>query len=199
MADRPRPRYDRRVSELTYGPRFEAALGHAAALHQGQRRKGNGAPYIVHPLAVASLVGSYGGDEDQVIAALLHDVLEDCGVEAATLRERYGDRVARIVVACTDTTEVPKPAWRPRKERHIARVREAPAEVKLVIAADKLHNALSILRDRRRDDVGERIWDRFNASRDEVIWYYHAMSDAIAARWDHPLARELRHTLGELR
>lgn len=181
-----------------YGPRFESALAYAATLHHGQTRKGNGAPYIVHPLAVASLVGSYGGDEDQVIAALLHDVLEDCDVEASALERRYGERVTRIVVACTDTTERPKPAWRPRKEAHVARVRDEQPDVKLVIAADKLHNALSILRDCRRDDVGEQVWDRFSASRAEVLWYYRAMRDAIASGWNHPLARELDHVVSEL-
>ena len=181
-----------------YGPRFESALSYAAALHHGQRRKGNGAPYIVHPLAVASLVGSYGGDEDQVIAALLHDVLEDCGVGERALRERYGERVARLVVACTDTTERPKPAWRPRKEAHIARVQGEPGEVKLVIAADKLHNALSIVRDRRHRDVGERVWERFSADRDEVCWYYGAMRDALATGWDHPIIGEVERAVSEL-
>jgi (p)ppGpp synthase/HD superfamily hydrolase len=193
-------RYHSRVSEplAMYGPRFESALSHAAVLHHGQRRKGNGVPYIVHPLAVASLVGSYGGDEDQVIAALLHDVLEDCGVEARVLHDRYGERVARIVVACTDTTERPKPAWRPRKEAHVARVREQPPEVKLVIAADKLHNALSIVRDRRHRDVGESVWERFSADRDQVLWYYGAMSEALAAGWDHPIVDEVSHAVSEL-
>lgn len=181
-----------------YGPRFESALAYASAIHHGQRRKGNGAPYIVHPLAVASLVGSYGGDEDQAIAGLLHDALEDCGVAAASIEGRYGARVARIVVACTDTTEDPKPPWRPRKEAHLAKVRGLPEETKLVIAADKLHNALSILRDLRHPQVGEAVWGRFSADREQVLWYYRAMCEALGTGWSHPLLDELRHNVADM-
>ena len=181
-----------------YGPRFESALGWASALHFGQERKGNGAPYIVHPLAVASLVAEYGGDEDQAIAALLHDVMEDCGVSADELEARYGPRVARIVAQCTDTTERPKPAWRPRKEAHLAELRRAPDEVKLVVAADKLHNAQCIVRDLRRPSVGAELWSRFRASRQELLWYYRAALEALADGWEHELLGELREAVGEL-
>jgi (p)ppGpp synthase/HD superfamily hydrolase len=185
------------MSEM-YGPRFESALAFACSAHFGQRRKGDGAPYITHPLAVAALVGQYGGDEDQAIAALLHDVMEDCGVSRAVIEARYGSRVAIIVEACTDTTERPKPPWRPRKEAHVQRARREPPDVKLVIAADKLHNAHSILRDLRRRSVGEAVWQRFSARRDEVIWYYRAMAEALAADWDHELAAELGHAVARL-
>ena len=181
-----------------YGPRFESALAFACAAHFGQRRKGSGAPYITHPMAVASIVGQYGGDEDQAIAALLHDVMEDCGVSEERLVDRYGSKVARIVVACTDTTERPKPPWRPRKEAHIAKVRDQPGEVKLVMAADKLHNALSILRDRRRGSVGEDVWTRFTADKLDVLWYYRAMAAAIGHGWDHELHGELSHAVDRL-
>jgi (p)ppGpp synthase/HD superfamily hydrolase len=181
-----------------YGPRFESALAFACAAHFGQIRKGSGAPYITHPMAVASIVGAYGGDEDQAIAALLHDVMEDCGVPEERIAQRYGSRVATIVAACTDTTERPKPPWRPRKEAHIAKVRGQPGEVKLVIAADKLHNALSILRDLRRPSVGEVVWDRFTADRPDVLWYYGAMAEALGAGWDHELHGELRHAVERL-
>jgi (p)ppGpp synthase/HD superfamily hydrolase len=181
-----------------YGPRFESALAFACSQHHGQRRKGSGAPYITHPLAVSSIVGQYGGDEDQAIAALLHDVMEDCGVTREQIEARYGDRVAGIVAACTDTTEQPKPPWRPRKEAHIARVRTKPAEVKLVVAADKMHNALCILRDRRRPTVGEDVWERFTADRDSVLWYYRSMAEALTEGWDHELGAELLVTVERL-
>ncbi len=181
-----------------YGPRFESALAFACSQHHGQRRKGSGAPYITHPLAVASIVGHYGGDEDQAIAALLHDTMEDCGVRYEEIAARYGERVARIVAACTDTTEQPKPPWRPRKEAHIAKVQSEPAEVKLVICADKLHNAQSILCDLRRATVGASVWDRFNAERDDVLWYYRAIAEALAHDWPHELCSELHHAVGEL-
>ena len=149
-------------------------------------------------MAVASIVGQYGGDEDQAIAALLHDVIEDCGVAESRIRDRYGSRVAAIVAACTDTTERPKPPWRPRKEAHIAKVRGQPAEVKLVMAADKLHNALCILRDGRRPSVGEQVWSRFSADKPDVLWYYAAMADAIGEGWDHELHGELKHAVARL-
>jgi GTP pyrophosphokinase len=186
------------MNRRNYGPRFESALAFACACHFGQHRKGSGAPYIIHPLAVASIVGQYGGDEDQAVAALLHDVMEDCGVSRDTIAGRYGERVAGIVEACTDSTERPKPAWRPRKEAHIERLRGEEAFTKLVVAADKLHNAESIVRDRARPSVGDTVWERFSASRDEVLWYYAAISDALAEGWEHDLLDELRSTVASL-
>jgi (p)ppGpp synthase/HD superfamily hydrolase len=181
-----------------YGPRFEAALGYASALHHGQRRKGSGAPYITHPLAVAAIVGQYGGDEDQAIAALLHDVIEDCGVTREAIAARYGERVAAIVDACTDTDQQPKPPWRPRKEAHLAHVRSQPPEVKLVVCADKLHNAQCIATDLRRPSVGHAVWSRFRASRDDVLWYYQSMVEALGHEWAHELHDELRHVVGAM-
>jgi len=192
---------DERVAERapnTYGPRFDSALSFAASCHFGQHRKGGGAPYVTHPMAVASIVADFGGDEDQAIAALLHDVIEDCGVSEEQIAQRYGERVARIVVACTDATEQPKPPWKPRKKAHIERVRHQPGEVKLVIAADKLHNASSILRDRRRASVGEQIWERFSADRDDVVWYYRAMASALGEGWQHELLNELDDAIRQL-
>ncbi len=181
-----------------YGPRFESALAFACSQHHGQQRKGSGAPYIIHPLAVASIVGQYGGDEDQAIGALLHDVMEDCDVTREQIAARYGGVVAEIVVACTDSVEREKPPWRPRKEAHIAHVRNASPHAKLVVAADKMHNALSILRDRRREAIGESVWDRFSADRDSVLWYYRAMAVALAHDWPHDLAKELAATVDRL-
>ncbi len=181
-----------------YGPRFESALAFATSAHFGQRRKGSDAPYITHPIAVASIAAQYGADEDQAIACLLHDVMEDCGVSRERIEARYGPRVAAMVVACTDTTEVPKPPWRARKERHIEHVKAQPTDHKLVIASDKLHNALSIATDLRRPSVGKVVWSRFTAPREEVLWYYHAMTDALACDWDHEIVFELRHHVTQL-
>ncbi|MBI4702643.1 MAG: bifunctional (p)ppGpp synthetase/guanosine-3',5'-bis(diphosphate) 3'-pyrophosphohydrolase [Deltaproteobacteria bacterium] len=181
-----------------YGARFESALTFACSRHFGQERKGNGAPYITHPLAVAALVGEYGGDEDQAIAALLHDVLEDCGVTETDVALRYGARVARIVASCTDTTLRPKPPWPQRKQAFLARLRGAPPDVKLVVAADKLHNAQAIVRDLRRASVGDKVWSRFRAGREDVLWYYRAAVDALTDGWSHELCDELRAVVAEL-
>ena len=131
--------------------RYGKALAYAAEKHAGQKRKGTKIPYISHPLAVASLVLEYGGGEDEVIAALLHDVAEDAGGQEALdeIRAKFGMGVAAIVEGCTDTLEKPKPKWRPRKEAYVEHLQGAPPSVRLVAAADKLHNARAILKDYR--------------------------------------------------
>jgi (p)ppGpp synthase/HD superfamily hydrolase len=178
-----------------YGTRFADAATFACEQHHGQRRKGSGAPYVTHPMAVASLVAEFGGDEDQAIAALLHDVMEDCDVGRDDIAERFGEPVAQMVESCTDAVEQPKPPWRPRKEAHIAHVRTLPAGHKLVIACDKLHNARSIATDRGRKSVGETVWDRFRADRPDVIWYYCAMAEALRDGWYNEVLDELDRTI----
>jgi GTP pyrophosphokinase len=178
-----------------WGPRFAEALGYSCEKHNGQIRKGNGSPYITHPLAVASLVGEYGGDEDQAIAALLHDLLEDCEVTAEEIAARFGTRVADIVLDCSDTTVRPKPPWRARKEAYLRKLESVGADSKLVITADKLHNAQCIVHDLARPSVGVRIWSRFRASREEEIWYFQALVDELGRDWQHDLLEELRRVV----
>jgi hypothetical protein len=127
--------------------RLSEAAGFAFALHANQERKGSGIPYIAHLMSVAALVLEHGGDEEQAIAGLLHDAIEDVGAEQeAVIARRFGPRVARIVRACTDADTLPKPPWRARKEAYIAHLEHADRDVLLVSCADKLHNA----RHRRR-------------------------------------------------
>lgn len=172
-------------------PRYDAAVLFALEKHREQIRKGSGVPYATHLLSVSSLVGEYGGDEDQMIAGLLHDTIEDQGVTEDELRDRFGERVARIVVACTDAFESPKPPWKPRKVAYLALLRDKPADVKLVSACDKLHNARSIARDRGDARIGEAIWERFSASREDTLWYYRSVVEALAHGWDHLVVKEL--------
>src|SRR5205085_11747027 len=119
--------------------RFEEALAFAARLHKSQLRKGTGVPYVSHLLAVAGIALEHGADEDEAIAALLHDAIEDQGGAATReeIRRRFGDRVVGIVDGCSDTDVSPKPPWRERKEAYIAHVRDASPSVRLVSAADK--------------------------------------------------------------
>src|SRR5947209_2209991 len=123
--------------------RFEDALVFATQLHAGQRRKGSATPYVAHLLAVAAIVLENEGNEDEAIAALLHDAIEDQGGAPTRemIRERFGNRVVEIVDGCTDAEVIPKPPWRARKEAYIAHLRGATPSVRLVSAADKLHNA----------------------------------------------------------
>lgn len=183
---------------MSYGERLERALVYAARVHRDHYRKGTRVPYVTHLLAVAAIVGENGGTEDEVVAALLHDAPEDRGGEArlTDIRLRFGDAVAETVAGCTDTYEDPKPPWRERKERHLAHLAGASDAVRLVSAADKLHNARSVLSDYRA--VGEDLWTRFNGGREGTLWYYRAVVDTLGAEHDDPIAEELDRVVREL-
>jgi len=174
--------------------RIEEAFLLAADLHRGQKRKRTGVPYLFHLMAVAALVAEYGGDEDQVVAAFLHDAVEDAGGPRAReiIRERFGDAVVHLVDGCTDTNEAPKPPWRARKERYIERLRGEPAAVRLVSVADKVHNSRSIVAAlRARDDI----WSRFEDGKDGCLWYYREILAAAGDGWRHPILDELARTV----
>ncbi len=178
------------TARACYSPRMDEALAFAAQAFRHRRRKGSDTPYLCHLLQVATWVGEWGGDEDQIIAGLLHDYLEDIeGGSEAELAGHFGRRVSGLVAALSDTMVRPKPPWRERKERYLAQLRGEPAEVKLVSACDKLHNARSILRDLAV--IGDALWSRFTASKDETLWYYETASEALADGWPHPLTDEL--------
>jgi GTP pyrophosphokinase len=183
---------------LPYGEKFEDALIYAARLHRDQARKGSDVPYVTHLLAVASIVSENGGTEDEVVAALLHDAPEDRGgrERLEEIRSRFGDEVAKIVDGCTDTYEDPKPDWRPRKEAYVAHVATAPAPVRLVSAADKLHNARSILADLR--SLGDKLWDRFTGGKEGTLWYYRALVEAYAEAGKNPVVEELDRVVREI-
>jgi (p)ppGpp synthase/HD superfamily hydrolase len=183
---------------LPYGEKFEDALIYAARLHRDQARKGSDVPYVTHLLAVASIVSENGGTEDEVVAALLHDAPEDRGgrERLEEIRSRFGDEVAKIVDGCTDTYEDPKPDWRPRKEAYVAHVATAPAPVRLVSAADKLHNARSILADLR--SLGDKLWDRFTGGKEGTLWYYRALVEAYAEAGKNPVVGELDRVVREV-
>ena len=179
------------------GPRLQRAFRYAAGKHAGQTRKQTAVPYLSHLMAVASLVLEAGGDEDLAIAALLHDVVEDCG-GTPTLRDvekKFGPRVARVVEGCTDTVLDPKPPWRQRKEDYLRELKDADSDTRLVSAADKLHNVRSILTDYRQQ--GETIWSRFNGKKDGTLWYYRALRDEFQ-RTPNRLTEELEIAVAEL-
>jgi (p)ppGpp synthase/HD superfamily hydrolase len=158
--------------------RLAQALALAIEAHDGQMRKGTGIPYIAHPMAVASIALEQGADEDQAIAALLHDAVEDGGAPyAVRIRQRFGNRVADIVDGCTDG--VPddtgrKEAWQPRKRRYLEHLSGASEDVLLISGCDKLHNARAILSDLQA--VGLAVFDRFTATKSETLWYYDELA-----------------------
>ncbi len=172
--------------------RFDEALAYASRIHRSQKRKGTSIPYVSHLLAVASLTLEYGGNEDQAIAALLHDAVEDQGglERLADIKIRFGSAVARIVSDCTDAWEEPKPPWRARKEAYLASLETKPDSSLLVSLADKTHNARAIVSDRRHQ--GESVWNRFNQDRQSIVWYYRELAETFAARIPGELADELR-------
>jgi len=169
-------------------------------VHQAdQVRKGTNIPYVAHLLGVASLVLEYGGGEDEAIAALLHDAVEDQGgpPTRARILALFGRTVAEIVDGCTDTDETPKPPWRARKEAYLAHLPTASPAVLLVSAADKLYNATSILRAYR--EVGADVWSRFSAGHGEQLWYYRALVTAFrTAGAPVPLVDQLDVVVAEL-
>ena len=171
--------------------RFFTAVRYAADAHAGQLRKGTSVPYFGHLIGVASIVLDAGGDEDEAIAALLHDAAEDAGGRERhdDIRTGFGDRVARIVEACTDAWTTPKPPWMERKRAYVEHARRLAADELRVSAADKVHNAYAILRDlRARGDV---VWERFNAPASDVLWYYEALVRAFREAGGGPLVEEL--------
>lgn len=185
--------------------RFSEALRGAADLHAKQLRKGTTIPYIAHLLGVASIALHHGADEDEAIAALLHDAIEDAPRDLGAnwvrnwLRFRFGDRVLSIVEGCTDADVSPKPPWLVRKEAYVARVPKEPAPVLLVSAADKLHNAGAILSDYR--ELGDKLWKRFNpdAGKAGTIGYYRGMVTAYTIAGHHPrLVRELDAVVAQI-
>ncbi|MCB1774071.1 MAG: HD domain-containing protein [Gammaproteobacteria bacterium] len=179
--------------------RFEEALVYANQLHAKQIRKGSGTPYVSHLLAVTSLVIEAGGDEDTAIAALLHDGPEDQGGREtlALIRERFGDRVADIVAACSDTFENPKPPWEERKRAYLAHLPHATPDTLLVSCADKLHNARAILRDYR--DCGDQLWHRFNGGKQGTLWYYRELVEQFGRATVPPiLLNELALVVDEI-
>lgn len=155
-------------------------------------------PYIAHLMSVSGLVLEAGGDEDLAIAALLHDVVEDCGGEPMLkeLRGRFGARVAHIVEACTDPPIDPKPPWRRRKLEYLKHLHSADADVRLVSAADKLHNVRCALADYRQS--GEAVWARFKGGREGTIWYYRALANELRRGTTNRLVDELGRVVAEL-
>lgn len=187
-------------------PRISAAFALAALVHEKQKRKSTDIPYISHPMAVAAQVSVWGGSEDQFIAALLHDVVEDGSAQyMPVIEEHFGKHVLDLVMACSDAAPQrgqPKGAWIERKEKYIANLRSAADEVLLISAADKWHNLASILADAKQ--LGEVVFDRFirqdferTDKKKMVLWYYKELL-AVYRERNVPVVVELENLLSEI-
>jgi (p)ppGpp synthase/HD superfamily hydrolase len=185
---------------LVLSTRFEQALAYASILHSGQVKKGTTIPYIGHLLTVTGIALEHGADEDEAIAALLHDAVEDAGGKGrlADLRSRFGERVATIVEGCTDTDVTPEPDWNERKRQYVEHLRrEQNPSVLLVCASDKLANTRAILRDYRQ--IGEDVWKRFSGGRDGPLWYYRTLTSVLLEKTPtSPLVLELARVVSDL-
>jgi (p)ppGpp synthase/HD superfamily hydrolase len=183
--------------------RFDTALQFASGLHHDQARKGGHIPYVAHLMSVCALVLESGGDEDQAIAALLHDAVEDRGGRSTldTIRQMFGDRVATTVESCSDsmaTNPDKKLPWQSRKDKYLEHLRSANADALIVSAADKLHNARAILADYR--ELGEGLWSRFNAPKQDQLWFYGEMINTLQqTAAPKSLVDELGLVVGELK
>ena len=176
--------------------KFFEAVKYATELHKDQTRKSTDITYISHPFGVAALVLEAGGDEDQAIGALLHDIAEDCGgeIRLTEIKEKFGARVEAIVRGCSDSlvaNEADKAPWKERKQTHIDHLKDASADTLLVTAADKTHNARAIATDLQ--DIGEDVWKRFNSDKDSILWYYDSvyavlLNRGVTAKILHPLS-----------
>jgi (p)ppGpp synthase/HD superfamily hydrolase len=183
---------------MALSPRFEEALVYAARLHADQLRKGSPIPYVAHLMGTASIVLEYEGSEDEAIAALLHDAVEDQGGDPTLqeIRRRFGETVAEIVVGCTDSWTIPKPPWQERKEACLKHLPQSSPSILLVSCADKLYNARSTLKDYR--EMGEDLWPRFRGGKQGTLWYFRALVGAFRKNGHAALVDELDRVITEL-
>jgi (p)ppGpp synthase/HD superfamily hydrolase len=186
------------VSSLLLSKQYEKALVMAFQLHQVQKRKATQIPYIAHLLSVSALVLEFGGTENEAIAALLHDAVEDQGGMAvlAEIEAQFGAEVAEIVIGCSDSTGLPKLPWKTRKTQYLQHLANASSSIQLVSLADKLHNLRDILMTYRK--IGEKTWDRFNGKKEGTLWYYQNLVSIFAQSRHTELAAELGRVYHQL-
>ena len=178
--------------------RFLRAFSKAFTLHGEQLRKSSQTPYIAHLLSVTALVFENGGSEDQAIAALLHDAVEDAGgIDTLNeIREEFGDSIANLVDGCTDSYTQPKADWKPRKVAYLEKIENASDDIKLISLADKVHNARSILLDLHL--AGETTWDKFKGKKTGTLWYYQSLAKIFDDAPYPSLKNELRNLVDEI-
>ena len=186
--------------DMTYftSDRYQKALSLAFQLHHGQYRKGSGVPYIAHLLTVSALVMEHEGDEDQAIAALLHDAVEDQGglPTLELIKRQFGVKVANIVDGCTDAYANPKPPWKARKTAYLTKLMTADDKTLLVSLADKVHNARTILAD--LNDPASSVWEKFKGGKEDTILYYQSLADIFDKSPFTILKKELRQLVDEI-
>ena len=172
-----------------FTPQISKAINLSGKLHDGQGRKGDGLPYIIHPFAVALILMDYSEDEDVIVAGLLHDTVEDCDYTEEQLIEDFGPRVADIVMGVTEQNK--EDPWQKRKDDYLAHLKGASYEAKLICAADKIHNLQSMIA--VYEKLGKEAEKEFNAPLDKKIWFYDACYEII--KEDSNIPQELTEKL----
>ncbi len=178
--------------------RYQAALKMAFELHQNQPRKGSGVPYFAHLISVSALILENGGSENQAIAGLLHDAVEDQGglETLEKINTKFGEEVAEIVDGCTDAYTQPKPPWEERKLSYLEKLKTKSDSILLVSLSDKVHNARTILRDLQED--GDKVWERFKGNKAGTLWYYQSLANIFDEAPFPALRKELRQLIEEI-
>lgn len=178
--------------------RLETAFAYAKKIHSGQIRRKTGMPRLAHLMVVAGTVLEHGGSEDDAIAGLLHDAVEDAGgaPQLEEIRKRFGDDVARVVEGCTEPERNPKLEWKERKKAYVDQLMTGSSSVHLVAAADKLHNARALLRD--YETQGEAVWKRYRGGKEGTLWYYRTLLDGFKQTGPQRLAEELERTFSAI-
>lgn len=183
---------------MQLSPKFSEALVYATRVHDGQLRKKTSIPYISHLLGVTAIALEHGANETEAIAALLHDAVEDCGgaERQREIQEIFGPEVGAIVASCSDTDEMPKPPWWERKEKYVAHLKSASASIRLVSAADKLHNSRAILHSLREE--GDEAWTHFKTGKEGTLWYYRSLVTAFCEHGASTLVDESDRVVTEI-
>lgn len=189
---------------MHFTPQINQALKTAASLHQNQIRKADGTPYITHPVAAAMIAGQYTHDEKVICAALLHDILEDIPPQTYSeqdMRQEFGPEIVKIVqgvsgINQTTLDEAQKKAgWKQRKQQYLDQLENSSLESLIVCAADKIHNMQSTLVSYQ--EKGEDIWQVFNSSKENKLWFYTEVVKIINQRLDSPIVAELNSVFGK--
>lgn len=172
---------------------IDSALLFAAKCHEGQLRKGTTRPYIVHPIETMEILSEMKADRSLLIAGLLHDTLEDTGATEEEIIRHFGIEVGFLVAA---HSEDKSKSWEERKKNAIRQVREGSMRLKMLVMADKVSNLRSLYRDQKQ--IGEKIWERFNASKEKQKWYYNAMKEALWEMKNDPETEKIYQEMTEL-
>lgn len=186
------------INETILTVKFETALVYATRLHDKQTRKMSGVPYISHLLSVSALVLEAGGNENEAIAALLHDSVEDQGGNQTReqIRRVFGSEIVAIIDGCTECDTYPKPPWEERKQKYLENLRHATPSVRRVSLADKLHNARSLLADRQK--FGDKVWTRFKGGKEKTLWFYRSLIEVYQQTGSDWMTEEFTRVASEL-